>query len=47
MVLAIEMGATAEDIALTAHAHPTYAESWMEAAEAALGRSVNIPVKRR
>jgi dihydrolipoyl dehydrogenase len=47
MVLAIEMGATAEDIALTAHAHPTYAESLMEAAEAALGRSVNIPVKRR
>jgi dihydrolipoamide dehydrogenase len=47
MALAIEMGATAEDIALTAHAHPTYAESLMEAAEAALGRSVNIPPKSR
>ncbi|MDF1703086.1 MAG: dihydrolipoyl dehydrogenase, partial [Planctomycetota bacterium] len=32
--LAIEMGATAEDIALTVHAHPTWPESLMEAAEA-------------
>ena len=47
MALAIEMGATAEDIALTAHAHPTYAEALMEAAEAALGRSVNILLKPR
>jgi len=32
--LAIEMGATAKDIALTVHAHPTWPESMMEAAEA-------------
>jgi dihydrolipoamide dehydrogenase len=42
MALAIEMGATAEDLALTVHAHPTYAESLMEAAEANLGRSVHV-----
>src|SRR5438034_7580396 len=47
MALAVEMGATAEGIALTAHAHPTYAEALMEAAEAALGRSVNILLKPR
>jgi dihydrolipoamide dehydrogenase len=47
MALAIEMGATAEDIALTAHAHPTFAESLMEAAEVSLGRPVHVrPAKR-
>lgn len=40
--LAIEMGATAEDIALTMHAHPTFAESLMEAAEVSLGRPVHV-----
>ncbi|MBI4575298.1 MAG: dihydrolipoyl dehydrogenase, partial [Planctomycetes bacterium] len=35
--LAIEMGATLEDLALTVHAHPTLPESMMEAAEQALG----------
>ncbi|BAU27138.1 dihydrolipoamide dehydrogenase [Aneurinibacillus soli] len=39
--LAIEMGATLEDIALTIHAHPTLAEVTMEAVEAALGHGVH------
>lgn len=39
--LALELGATAEDLALTIHAHPTLPESLMEAAEAALGRPVH------
>lgn len=40
--LAIEMGATAEDIALTIHAHPTLGEITMEAAEVALGHPIHI-----
>lgn len=40
--LAIEMGATVEDIALTIHPHPTLPESIMEAAEAAKGKAINI-----
>lgn len=39
--LAIEMGATLEDIALTIHAHPTLAEMVMEAAEGALGQAIH------
>lgn len=39
--LAIEMGATLEDIALTIHAHPTLGEVVMEAAETALGQGVH------
>jgi len=47
MALAVEMGATAEDIALTVHAHPTFAESLMEAAEVSLGRPIHVrPPKR-
>jgi dihydrolipoyl dehydrogenase len=46
MALAIEMGATAEDIALTVHAHPTFAEALMEAAEVALGRPIHVRPKR-
>jgi dihydrolipoamide dehydrogenase len=42
MALAIEMGATAEDLALTVHAHPTFAEALMEAAEVSLGRPIHI-----
>jgi dihydrolipoamide dehydrogenase len=41
--LAIEMGATLEDIANTIHPHPTMGESIMEAAEVALGTVVHIP----
>ncbi|MEM9802702.1 MAG: dihydrolipoyl dehydrogenase [Planctomycetota bacterium] len=40
--LAIEMGATTEDIARTIHAHPTLPESMMEAAEAVHGTVVHI-----
>ena len=47
MTLGIEMGATAEDLALTSHSHPTYAEAVMEAAEVSLGRPINTrPAKR-
>jgi dihydrolipoamide dehydrogenase len=42
MALAIEMGATAEDLALIVHAHPTFAESLMEAAEVSLGRPIHV-----
>ena len=41
-VLAIEMGATLEDIGLTVHPHPTLPESVMEAAEAADGKAIHI-----
>ena len=41
-VLAIEMGARLEDIALSIHPHPTLGETMMEAAEAALGHAIHI-----
>ena len=40
--LAIEAGMTAEDIALTIHAHPTLGEITMEAAEVLLGNPIHI-----
>jgi dihydrolipoamide dehydrogenase len=40
--LAIELGATAEDLARTIHAHPTLPEAVMEAAEAVHGMAVHI-----
>ena len=40
--LAIEMGATAEDLAKTIHPHPTLPEMVMEAAEAAMGHAIHI-----
>lgn len=40
--LAIEMGATLEDLALTIHPHPTLGETTMEAAEATLGHAIHI-----
>ena len=40
--LAIEMGATAEDLSRTIHAHPTLPEALMEAAEAVHGMAVHI-----
>lgn len=39
--LAIEMGATVEDIALTIHAHPTLGEITMDTAELALGHPIH------
>ncbi len=41
VALAIEMGATVEDIALTIHPHPTLPEAIMEAAESAAGRPIH------
>ena len=41
-VIAIEMGATVEDIGLSIHAHPTFGESVMEAAEALHGKAIHI-----
>jgi dihydrolipoamide dehydrogenase len=40
--LAIEMGATLDDLALTVHPHPTLPEALMEAAEAAKGKAIHI-----
>jgi len=40
--LAIEMGALAEDLSLTIHAHPTLPEAIMEAAKASLGEAIHI-----
>ncbi|MCE3235302.1 MAG: dihydrolipoamide dehydrogenase [Vampirovibrio sp.] len=45
--LGIEMGATAEDIALTVHTHPTLPETMMEAAEAVHGLAIHIFQKER
>ena len=41
-VLAIEMGATLEDLALSIHPHPTLGEALMEAAEVTLGHPIHI-----
>jgi dihydrolipoamide dehydrogenase len=45
--LAIEMGALVEDIGLTVHAHPTFAEAVMEAAKAAKGEAIHIVNRTR
>jgi dihydrolipoamide dehydrogenase len=42
VVLAFEYRASAEDIAMTVHAHPTLSEVTKEAALAALGRAIHI-----
>jgi dihydrolipoamide dehydrogenase len=39
--LAVEMGATLEDVASTIHTHPTLGEAVMEAAEHALGHAIH------
>jgi dihydrolipoamide dehydrogenase len=41
-MLAVEMAATAEDLALTIHPHPTLGEALMEAGAAALGHAIHI-----
>jgi dihydrolipoamide dehydrogenase len=41
-VLAVEMGATARDLALTIHPHPTLSETVMEAAEVFFGQSTHV-----
>jgi dihydrolipoamide dehydrogenase len=44
-VLAIEMGALAEDVAASMHPHPTLSETESEAAEMFLGRATHILAK--
>ncbi|HQM48718.1 MAG TPA: dihydrolipoyl dehydrogenase [Candidatus Hydrogenedentes bacterium] len=41
-VLAIEMGATAEDIGLSIHPHPTLSETVMESADMIFGQSIHM-----
>lgn len=41
VALAIEMGATVEDIAMTVHPHPTLPEAIMEASESAAGKPIH------
>jgi ABC-2 type transport system ATP-binding protein len=43
----LEMGATAEDIALTVHPHPTLSETLMECAEAFYGHATHTIAKKR
>jgi dihydrolipoamide dehydrogenase len=42
-MLAVEMTASSEDLALTMHPHPTLGEALMEAGAAALGQAIHIP----
>jgi dihydrolipoamide dehydrogenase len=46
-VIAIEMGATARDLADSIHAHPTLSETVMEAAESVLGQPTHFYRKQR
>jgi dihydrolipoamide dehydrogenase len=48
-VLAIEMGATARDLADSIHAHPTLSETLMEAAESVFGQPTHVyrPPKKK
>ena len=45
--LAMQMGATAEDIALTVHAHPTLSETVMECAEVFFGHATHTFTKKK
>jgi dihydrolipoamide dehydrogenase len=44
--LALEMGATLEDLMVTIHPHPTLSEAIMEATEVAAGSAVHVPGKK-
>ncbi len=44
--LALEMGATLEDLMATIHPHPTFSELLMEAAEVAAGEPIHIFLKK-
>jgi dihydrolipoamide dehydrogenase len=46
-VVAIEMGATAKDLALCVHPHPTLSETYMEAAEVFYGYPTHTFVKKQ
>jgi dihydrolipoamide dehydrogenase len=41
-VIALEMGATLEDVGLSVHPHPTLTEGIMDAAEASHGKAIHI-----
>ena len=45
IAVAIEMAATAEDISLSIHPHPTLSETIMESAEVFLGSPTHLPGK--
>ncbi len=45
--VAVEMGATAEDLAAIVHPHPTLSETIMEAAEAFFGHATHIVSKKK
>ena len=46
-VLAIEMGATALDLAESVHPHPTLSETMMEAAEVFYGHSTHLFARKK
>jgi dihydrolipoamide dehydrogenase len=46
-VVLVEMGATAKDLALTVHPHPTLSETLMEAAEVFYGHSTHALARKR
>ncbi|MDH5403542.1 MAG: dihydrolipoyl dehydrogenase [Candidatus Heimdallarchaeota archaeon] len=45
--LALEMGATAEDLGFTMHPHPTLPEMLMEAAESSEGKAIHVANRRK
>ncbi|GED71826.1 dihydrolipoamide dehydrogenase [Brevibacillus reuszeri] len=45
-VLALELSARAEDLAMTMHPHPTLSEVWMEAAACVLGHAIHVVNKK-
>ncbi len=47
VTLAMQQELTLESLAETIHAHPTLAESWMEAAHLALGAPLHLPPKQK
>jgi dihydrolipoamide dehydrogenase len=46
-VVAMEMGATAYDLAQSVHPHPTLSETWMECAEAFYGHATHVMSKKK
>jgi len=46
-VLAVEMAATAKDLALSVHPHPTLSETIMEAAEVFYGHATHTAARKR
>lgn len=45
--LAIRSEQTAEELARTVHAHPTFSEAWMEAAHLVRGHCIHLPARGR